>query len=77
MRPNAKSASSTGDEDRASYSVVVNHEEQYSIWPTNRECPAGWKGVGKTGFKSTTLPTTCASAAMPWAVWRTRSRSCS
>ncbi len=55
MRPNGKNASSTADEDCASYTVVVNHQEQYSIWPANQECPAGWKGVGKTGSKSDCL----------------------
>ncbi|MEM1160575.1 MAG: MbtH family protein, partial [Pseudomonadota bacterium] len=28
------------------YSVVINHEEQYSIWPEGREIPAGWNAVG-------------------------------
>jgi len=36
-------------EDSAIYSVVVNHEEQYSIWPMNREIPPGWNPTGKTG----------------------------
>ena len=38
-------------EDTAVYRVVVNHEEQYSIWPLGRELPAGWKDVGKQGPK--------------------------
>ena len=38
------------DDDRV-YSVVVNHEEQYSIWPAARELPAGWHSVGKQGLK--------------------------
>jgi len=33
------------------YNVVVNHEEQYSIWPVDRELPAGWRAVGKSGTK--------------------------
>jgi uncharacterized protein YbdZ (MbtH family) len=37
------------------YSVVVNHEEQYSIWPTERDIPAGWNGVGKVGTKQECL----------------------
>ncbi|MET8159746.1 MbtH family NRPS accessory protein [Sphaerisporangium sp. NPDC005289] len=36
---------STEDDDR-SYLVVVNDEEQYSIWPEDREVPAGWEAVG-------------------------------
>ncbi|MGH9226252.1 MAG: MbtH family protein [Acidimicrobiales bacterium] len=35
--------------DRTVYNVVVNHEEQYSIWPADRDAPAGWKDVGKAG----------------------------
>jgi MbtH protein len=31
------------------YAVVVNHEEQYSIWPADREVPLGWNPVGFTG----------------------------
>ena len=31
------------------YRVVVNHEEQYSIWPIDRDLPAGWKNIGQTG----------------------------
>lgn len=39
------------DNEDATFDVVVNHEEQYSIWPTGREIPAGWRAVGKTGTK--------------------------
>ena len=38
-------------EDTTIYNVVINHEEQYSIWPVDREIPAGWKAVGKQGLK--------------------------
>ena len=38
-------------EDPTIYDVVINHEEQYSIWPAHREPPAGWKRVGKQGLK--------------------------
>ncbi|PCE21525.1 MbtH family protein [Burkholderia ubonensis] len=31
------------------YTVVINDEEQYSIWPTYRPVPAGWREAGKTG----------------------------
>ena len=30
------------EEDTTIYKVVVNHEEQYSIWPLERENPLGW-----------------------------------
>jgi MbtH protein len=35
--------------------VVVNHEEQYSIWPEGRELPAGWREVGFSGSKTDCL----------------------
>jgi MbtH protein len=38
-------------EDTTIYMVVMNHEEQYSIWPENRELPLGWQDVGKHGPK--------------------------
>ena len=31
------------------FQVVVNDEEQYSIWPTEQEPPAGWRPDGFTG----------------------------
>ena len=37
------------------YNVVVNHEEQYSIWPVNRTIPAGWREIGVSGPKSECL----------------------
>lgn len=37
------------------YSAVVNHEEQYSIWPARRELPNGWKDTGVSGSKEECL----------------------
>lgn len=37
------------------YHVVVNHEEQYSIWPSYKVVPNGWKTVGKSGPKDECL----------------------
>jgi MbtH protein len=37
------------------YRVVVNHEEQYSIWPEHKDIPRGWKDVGKSGSKDECL----------------------
>jgi MbtH protein len=37
------------------YQVVVNEEEQYSIWPADREVPAGWRGAGTAGRKDECL----------------------
>jgi MbtH protein len=38
-------------EDNTRYKVVVNHEEQYSIWPDVRKNPVGWRDGGKRGSK--------------------------
>jgi MbtH protein len=37
------------------YKVVVNHEEQYSVWPADRENPLGWREAGMSGTKSECL----------------------
>ncbi len=42
-------------EDTRTYKVVINHEEQYSIWPVDRENPLGWKDAGKEGTKQECL----------------------
>jgi MbtH protein len=42
-------------EDKTIYKVVANHEEQYSIWPADRENPLGWQEVGKSGTKDECL----------------------
>jgi MbtH protein len=43
------------DEDTRIYEVVMNHEEQYSIWLQSRPVPAGWTTVGKSGLKGDCL----------------------
>ncbi len=43
------------EEDDRRYQVVINHEEQYSVWPEGREIPDGWKAVGKAGTKQQCL----------------------
>jgi MbtH protein len=44
------------DEDGTTvYHVVVNCEEQYSIWPDCKDMPQGWRAVGKTGGKQECL----------------------
>jgi MbtH protein len=42
-------------EERTKYLVVVNHEEQYSIWPDYKEIPNGWRAEGKSGSKKECL----------------------
>jgi MbtH protein len=42
-------------DDTTEYAVVVNDEEQYSIWPTYRPLPLGWTDAGKHGSKQECL----------------------
>ena len=35
--------------DDTPYMVVINHEEQYSIWPVEKTLPKGWKPAGFKG----------------------------
>ena len=43
------------DPSAEAYKVVVNHEEQYSIWPDYRELPLGWREAGKKGSRQECL----------------------
>lgn len=43
------------DSEDTIFRVVVNHEEQYSIWPDYLEIPSGWREVGVTGKKQVCL----------------------
>jgi MbtH protein len=43
------------DIDTRTYQVVRNDEEQYSIWPADRDLPAGWQSEGTTGTKDECL----------------------
>ena len=42
-------------EDTTTYKVVVNHEEQYSIWPADRENAPGWTEQGMRGTRAACL----------------------
>jgi MbtH protein len=43
------------DDDDMTYSVVVNHEGQYSTWPAEEDPPPGWHTVGHAGSKTACL----------------------
>jgi MbtH protein len=49
------SAGWNDSEDTTIYRVVINHEEQYSIWPADRENALGWRDAGKSGSKQECL----------------------
>ena len=37
------------------YLVLINHEEQYSLWPSYKPIPAGWKAIGEERTKNECL----------------------
>jgi MbtH protein len=41
--------------DEREYKTVVNHEEQYSIWPADQENPSGWQDAGMRGSRAECL----------------------
>jgi MbtH protein len=57
------------DDDTQSFVVVLNDEEQYSIWPADRDLPLGWRGDGVSGSKAECL----AHISEAWTDMRPRS----
>jgi len=55
ISPGACAMSNEEREDTTVYTAVVNKEEQYSIWPADRELPLGWRAVGTPGSKQEVL----------------------
>ncbi len=43
------------EEDTRRHIVVLNDEEQYSIWPEERPLPPGWRAEGTSGSKQECL----------------------
>lgn len=43
------------DQENATFKVLVNHEEQYSLWPDFKAVPAGWRETGTRGSKQECL----------------------
>jgi MbtH protein len=43
------------DEDTRQFRVVINHEDQYSVWLADADLPAGWRTDGTTGTKQECL----------------------
>jgi len=48
-------SSDVSESPAVTHKVVVNGEGQYSLWPAERENPAGWSDAGKTGSKEECL----------------------
>jgi MbtH protein len=51
MRDESRSEAMTNEasESKATHIVLINDEEQYSLWPIFKKIPGGWKSVGKEG----------------------------
>jgi MbtH protein len=49
---NSQRAESSGPK---TFKVVVNHEEQYSIWPADKAIPEKWSATGIAGSKEECL----------------------
>jgi hypothetical protein len=70
-------------EDHMIYKVVVNHEEQYSIWPADRDTPLGWSEWASPVTKQIVLPTSkrfgriCArsACARKWQRWQRKMKT--
>ena len=43
------------EQNSMQYRVVINHEEQYSIWPVEKDLPLGWQEAGFSGTKAACL----------------------
>ncbi|MFI6586307.1 MbtH family protein [Embleya sp. NPDC050493] len=59
----------TNDESERHYRVVINDEDQYSVWATDGDIPAGWRPEGFTG----TRPACLAHIDEVWTDMRPRS----
>lgn len=46
---------SEDEDDARLFTVIANHEEQYSIWPSDRPIPAGWRSVEARGTRAECL----------------------
>jgi MbtH protein len=55
LRVNAGEIEMSWGDDQTEFIVVMNEEEQYSIWPSYKAIPAGWRDVGRRGNKADCL----------------------
>lgn len=45
----------SAEEEQTIYKEVINHEEQYSFWPADRDKALGWNDAGRSGTKQECL----------------------
>ena len=55
MEIESRMPTAESESEEQAFRVVMNHEEQYSIWPAEKEIPQGWQAVGPTGPKEECL----------------------
>ena len=51
LHTKASAVKESHEDSKARFAVVMNDEEQYSIWPAEKEPPPGWRATGKIGTK--------------------------
>lgn len=37
--------------DKTIFTVIIGQENEFTIWPQDKEIPVGWKSVGQSGTK--------------------------
>jgi len=45
----------TNEKENIKFCVVVNNEDQYSIWPCDKDLPLGWEKTGAEGTEKICL----------------------
>lgn len=53
--PNIVETTPMNNTGSAHFRVVLNDEEQYSIWPAGKHNPPGWRNAGVEGTKDECL----------------------
>jgi len=43
------------DDEETTFTVLINHEEQYSLWPAEKSVPNGWRVADIKGSKAECL----------------------
>jgi len=54
MRPDLAEQASSGTSG-TQFTVLINHEAQYGIWPASKPVPEKWRAVGVTGSREDCL----------------------
>ncbi len=55
MNASFSNGESSGAFASGDFMLLINHEEQYGIWPVNKSIPPNWRSAGVTGSKDECL----------------------